>query len=128
MGRPNTLVEAEQLAAAAVQPSTRRLLASKKNATEKASSKPKKDKKKQVDAEPTDAERAIGAASFGGHDDWYNDDTGDWYFGNTGGFYSYVPRPLLNTWVVSKPRAGVGQLPANAVGVCLVAVLLRCCP
>jgi len=103
VGRANTLSEAEQLAAASVPPSTRRLLASKKNATAKASSKPKKDKKKKDDAAPTDAERAIGAASYGGHDDWYDDDTGDWYFGNTGGFYSYVPRPLLNTWVVSRP-------------------------
>lgn len=98
VGRVNTLAEAEKLAAAAAKPGTRRLLAAARNSTKKSTAK--KDKKKKDDT-PTDAERAIGAANFGGHDDWYDDDTGDWHFGNTGGFYSYVPRPLLNTWVVS---------------------------
>lgn len=95
VGRANTLAEAEQLAAAAAKPGVRRLLAAARNSTKKGTAK--KDKKKT----PTDAERAIGAANFGGHDDWYDDDTGDWYFGNTGGFYSYVPRPIVNSWVVS---------------------------
>lgn len=26
-----------------------------------------------------------------------------WVYSNTGGWYSWVPRPLLNTWVVSRP-------------------------
>ncbi|PRW56692.1 LIM domain and RING finger isoform A [Chlorella sorokiniana] len=101
VGRANTLAEAEQLAAAAATtPSTRRLLAAAKhNTTKKGTSKAKKDKKKDTTARPTDDELRVGAANYGGHDDWYNDDTGDWYFGNTGGYYSYVPRPLLNSWV-----------------------------
>ena len=104
VGRANTLAEAEQLAAAAAgKKSGRRLTASGEG------------------SESRNATRVSAAAEKNGvsaaNNNGYPASNNGWSYSNTGGFYSWVPRPFMNTWVVSRPPA------AALAG----RPLLRCC-